>query len=104
MAKKLSPTLPPVHPGEVLREDYLVPSGISVHALAIALRIPSTRLYEIVHGRRSVTPETALRIARHLGTSPELWLGLQTDYDLEVARAAMGAQIEKEVTPRAKAA
>src|SRR5713101_4885918 len=104
MANKIKLKLPPVHPGEVLHEDYLEPSGLSVHALAIALRIPSTRLYEIVHGRRAVTPETALRLARHLGTSAELWLGLQAGYDLEVARAAIGARIEREVIPRRNAA
>lgn len=104
MAKKSKAKLPPVHPGEVLREDYLEVIGMSAHALAQALRIPSTRLYEILAGRRSVTPETALRLARHLGTSAEVWLGLQADYDLEIARAAVGARVEREVEPRRTAA
>ncbi|MGH7926153.1 MAG: HigA family addiction module antitoxin [Candidatus Binatus sp.] len=92
--------MPPVHPGEVLREDYLKAIGMSAHALAQALRIPSTRLYEILAGRRSITPETALRLARHLGTSAEVWLGLQADYDLEIARAAVGTRVEREVERR----
>ena len=100
MAKKRKAKLPPVHPGEVLREDYLKEIGMSAHALAQALRIPSTRLYEILAGRRSVTPETALRLARHLGTSAEVWPGLQADYDLEVTRAAVGAKVEREVERR----
>jgi antitoxin HigA-1 len=104
MAKKSKAKLPPVHPGEILREDYLEAVGISAHALAQALRIPSTRLYEILAGRRRVTPETALRLARHLGTSAEVWLGLQADYDLEVARAAVGARVEREVERRRTAA
>lgn len=104
MAKKSKVKLPPVHPGEVLREDYLEAIGMSAHALAQALRIPSTRLYEILAGRRRVTPETALRLARHLGTSAEVWLGLQADYDLEVARAAVGARVEREVERRRSAA
>ncbi len=69
MAKKKK--LPPVHPGEVLREDYLVPAGVTVNALALALRVPVSRMYEIVNCTRAITPETALRLARHLGTSPE---------------------------------
>lgn len=104
MAKKGKAKLPPVHPGEVLREDYLDAVGMSAHALAQALRIPSTRVYEILAGRRRVTPETALRLARHLGTSAEVWLGLQADYDLEVARAAVGARVEREVERRRTAA
>jgi antitoxin HigA-1 len=104
VAKKSKSKLPPVHPGEVLREDYLETIGMSAHALAQALRIPSTRLYEILAGRRRVSPETALRLARHLGTSAEVWLGLQADYDLEVARAAVGARVEREVERRRTAA
>ncbi len=92
--------LPPVHPGEVLREDYLVPAGVSAHELAMALRVPATRMYEILKGERAITPETALRLARHLGTSAEFWLGLQTDYDLEKARDELDAKIQREVHPR----
>jgi len=80
MAKR---ELPPVHPGEVLREDYLIPAGVTVNALAMALRVPVSRMYEIVNRERAITPETALRLSRYLGTSAEFWLGLQSDYDLE---------------------
>ena len=68
-----------------MREDYLIPAGVTVNALALALRVPMSRIYEIVDCARAITPKTALRLARHLGISPEFWLGLQTDYDLEKA-------------------
>ena len=96
--------LPPVHPGEVLREDYLIPANVSVNALALALRVPVSRMYEIVNCKRAITPETALRLARHLGTSPEFWLGLQSDYDLEKAQDELASRIEREVQPRNDAA
>jgi len=96
--------LPPVHPGEVLREDYLVPAGITVNALAIALRVPVSRMYEIVRCERAITPETALRLARYLGTSAEFWLGLQSDYDLEKAQQEFQERINREVQPRQRAA
>jgi addiction module HigA family antidote len=96
--------LPPVHPGEVLREDYLIPAGVTVNALALALRVPVSRMYEIVSCRRAITPETALRLARHLGTSAEFWLGLQSDYDLEKAQEELADRIEREVQPRDRAA
>jgi addiction module HigA family antidote len=102
MAKKQK--LPPVHPGEVLREDYLIPAGVTVNALALALRVPVSRIYQIVKCTRSITPETALRLARHLGTSPEFWLGLQSDYDLEKAQEEFEGRIEREVQPRDRAA
>ena len=84
MAKKQK--LAPVHPGEVLREDYLIPAGMTVNALALALRVPVSRMYEIVNCERAITPETALRLARYLGTSAEFRLGLQSDRHLEKAR------------------
>jgi len=96
--------LPPVHPGEVLREDYLIPAGVTVNALAIALRVPVSRLYEIVNCKRAVTPETALRLSRYLGTSAEFWLGLQSDYDLEKAQEKLAERIKREVQPREHAA
>ncbi len=96
--------LPPVHPGEVLREDYLIPAGATVNALALALRVPVSRIYEIVNCARAITPETALRLARYLGTSAEFWLGLQSDYDLEKAQEEFSERIEREVQPRARAA
>ena len=96
--------LPPVHPGEVLREDYLIPANVTVNSLALALRVPVSRMYEIVNCKRAITPETALRLARHLGTSPEFWLGLQSDYDLEKAQDELATCIEREVQPRDHAA
>jgi antitoxin HigA-1 len=96
--------LPPVHPGEILREDYLIPTGTTVNALALALRVPVSRMYEIVNCTRAITPETALRLARYLGTSAEFWLGLQSDYDLENAQEEFAERIEREVQPRTHAA
>lgn len=89
----------PVHPGEVLREDYLVPLNMSVNALAIALRVPTTRLHEIVKERRTVTPDTALRLARYFGGDAKSWLNLQTGYDLKIAQNKLGAKVEREVEP-----
>ena len=92
---------PPTHPGEVLREDFLRPLGISEYALAQALGVPEIRINELVHGERAITPDTALRLARYFGTSAEFWLGMQTTYDLELARERVGAKIEATVRPRA---
>ncbi len=92
---------PPVHPGEVLKEDFLKPSGISQYALAKALGVPQIRISQIVNGKRTITPDTALRLARHFGTTPEFWLGMQMQYDLEVARERVGDIIRQEVKPRA---
>lgn len=89
----------PVHPGEVLREDYLVPLNMSVNALAMALRVPTTRLHEIVKERRAVTPDTALRLARYFGGDAKSWLNLQTGYDLKIAQNKLGAKVEREVEP-----
>ncbi len=91
----------PIHPGEVLREEFLVPLGLSAHALSQALRIPAPRVNDIVRERRSVTPDTALRLARHFGTTAQFWINLQASYDLKIAMRAAGARIEKEVEPRA---
>jgi len=96
-----TPRLPPVHPGEVLRHDFLDPLGLSVYALANALKVPRARLNEIVRGRRSVTADTALRLARLFGTSADFWLGLQAAHDIEVTRRAVGEKIDDEVRPRA---
>ena len=78
--------LPNIHPGEVLLEEFLKPLGISQNRLARAMGVPPRRINEIVHGKRAVTADTALRLARALGTSEQFWMGLQTDYDLEKAR------------------
>lgn len=89
------------HPGEMLAEEFLHPLGMSVNALALALRVPATRIGAIVKGKRSVSADTALRLSRFFGTSPELWMNLQTAYDLSKASLADGATIEKDVSPRA---
>jgi addiction module HigA family antidote len=96
--------LPPLHPGEVLYEDFVVPTGISIHRLAMDLRVPANRMAEIVKGQRAISADTALRLARYLGTSAEFWLGLQSDYDLEKAKDELAQKIEREVRPRKRAA
>lgn len=90
-------TLPPVHPGEILAEEFLAPLGLSQNKAALAMRVPPRRINEIVHGRRSVTADTALRLARYLGTTPDFWVRLQAHYDLELAWDKSGARIEREV-------
>jgi addiction module HigA family antidote len=85
------------HPGEVLEEEFLKPMGISRHKLALDTHMPATRVGEIVRERRAVSPDTALRLARYFGTSPEFWLNLQQQYDLSVVRAERKGQIEREV-------
>ena len=93
--------IPPAHPGEILREDFLEPMGISVYALANAIKVPRSRVNDIVRGRRAITADTALRLARYFGTTPEFWINLQAHYDLEVARGSSRRRIDKEVEPRA---
>ena len=95
--------LPPVHPGEILRDEFLKPMDLSVYALARALGISRPRLNEIVLGRRSVTTDTALRLGRYFGMTPEFWINLQTRYDLDVAERTVRVRIEQEVEPRAGA-
>jgi addiction module HigA family antidote len=94
--------LPPIHPGETLLEDVLKPQGMSVNRLARALAVDATRLNDIVRGRRGITADTALRLARHLGTSAEFWMGLQVEFDLRVARREKLRRIEREVAPQSK--
>src|ERR1700691_3573315 len=96
--------IPALHPGEGLYEDFIVPTGIGIHRLAMDLRVPANRIAEIVKGQRAVTADTALRLARYLGTSAEYWLGLQSDFDLEKAKDQMAPKIEREVQPRKRAA
>ena len=88
---------PPVHPGEVLLEEFLRPYGISQYRLAKDLNVHPRRINQIVHGKRAVTADTALRLARHFGTSERFWLNLQTVYDLEVEKDRMGDRLEREV-------
>ena len=93
-------SLPPIHPGETIREDVLVPLGMSVNQLAKALAVDASRLNEIVRGRRGITADTALRLGRFLGTSAEFWVGLQADYSLRMARREKLRRIEREVQPK----
>ena len=95
MAAKLKP----VHPGEVLREEFMEPLGLSMNGLALNLHVPVTRIAEIVHGRRAITPDTALRLGRFFGTSAEFWLNLQSRHDLEIIRDEKQAKVEREVRP-----
>ena len=91
--------LPPVHPGEILQEDFMMPLGISMNKLSLALHVPVTRIAEIVHGRRSITSDTALRLARYFNTSARFWLNLQAEYDLDVAEDNLRPEIERAVQP-----
>ena len=93
-----------VHPGEILVEEFLKPLGLTVNALALALRVPSNRIYAIVEKERGVSPGTALRLGRYFGTGPEFWVNLQTHYDLERAKDEMEEAVEREVRPREDAA
>ena len=91
-------TMPPIHPGEVLMEEYLEPLGITQHRLAIAIGVPPRRINEIVHGKRRITADTALRMARYFGTSERFWMNLQGRYDLEVERDRLVDKLD-EITP-----
>ncbi len=90
----------PIHPGEILREDFLLPLGMSVNALALALHVPATRLHAIVNERRAVTPDTALRLARYFGGDADSWLNLQSAYNLRSAKQKLLPIIEREIIPR----
>lgn len=92
-----SEKLKPVHPGEVLQEEFLKPMGLSQHRLALSIGVDARRINEIVLGKRRVTADTALRLARFFGTTPQFWMGLQSDYDLDVAEDKLGARLDEEV-------
>lgn len=94
MGKKV---LHPVHPGEVLLEEFLKPMSLSQNRLALDIGVHPRRINEIVLGKRSITADTALRLARYFGTSPQFWLGLQRDYDLDIAAEALGERLKREV-------
>ncbi len=100
MSRKRPDRIPFPHPGETIREDYLKPLGMSVNKLALELRVPATRMSEIVNGRRGITADTALRLARYFNTTAKFWLNLQTSYDLAKASEARLAEIERSVQPR----
>jgi len=93
--------LMPVHPGEVLLEEFLKPMGLSQNRVALDIGVPARRINEIVHGKRRITADTALRLARYFGTSPQFWLGLQMDYDLDVTTDDMADRLQREVRPYA---
>lgn len=90
----------PVHPGEILREEFLVPLKMSAHKLALGLRVPAPRINEIVRRRRAVSPDTALRLARYFGTTAQFWINLQASYDLKIAQRESGEKIAREVRAR----
>jgi addiction module HigA family antidote len=98
MAAKLRP----VHPGEILREEFMKPLGLNPHKLSLALRVSAPAVYEIVAEERAISTEMALRLAHYFGTTPEFWMNLQTRYDLEVARDREAARIAREVRPMAR--
>jgi addiction module HigA family antidote len=102
MSRK-SELLDPIHPGEILLEDFLKPMAISINRLARDLDVPPNRISLIVNGARAVTADTALRLGIYFGVSPELWLNLQTDYDLRIARRTRGEQIQRRVRKRSAA-
>lgn len=93
-------TLAPVHPGEVLLEEFLKPLGLSQNRLALNIAVPPRRINEIVLGKRRVTADTALRLGRYFDTTPQFWLGLQADYDLDVASDELGERLSREVHSR----
>ena len=90
----------PIHPGEILREEFLAPLQMSAHALSQAIRVPATRVNDIANGKRGVTADTALRLARYFGNSPDFWMNLQAAYDLRATEREASARIEREVSPR----
>ena len=95
MAKKLKP----VHPGEILREEFMAPLGLSMNRMAMDLRVPVTRIADIVNERRGITADTALRFARYFKSSPAFWMNLQTRYELETAEDEIAAKVERDVQP-----
>lgn len=92
-------TLDPIHPGEVLLEEFLKPMGVSINRLARDISVPPGRVSEIVNGKRGITADTALRLARFFGTSPDVWMGLQSEFDLRTAQRAVGNEIAERVFP-----
>jgi antitoxin HigA-1 len=92
--------LDPIHPGEILREEFLKPLGVSINRLARDIAVPPGRISAIVNGKRAITADTALRLAKYFGVSSELWLGLQADFDLRTAQRTIGPEIEKRVRTR----
>jgi addiction module HigA family antidote len=98
MSRKI---IPPIHPGEILLEEFLKPMNLSQNRLAMDIHVPARRINEIVHGKRRITADTALRLGRFFGNSPQFWLGLQMDYDLDVAEDNLKDRLDREVHPYA---
>ena len=92
--------LPPIHPGEILREEFLAPLGMSANELALALRVPATRINDIVNEKRGITADTALRLSRYFGTTPKFWTNMQASWELEVAEDLLGNAVRRDVLPR----
>ncbi|MFI5305255.1 MAG: HigA family addiction module antitoxin [Nitrospiria bacterium] len=92
--------LPPVHPGEILLEDLMKPLGITANGLSRELRVPVTRISEIVKGKRAITADTALRLGRYFGNTPQFWMNLQTSYELEITERQSKTEIERSIHPR----
>jgi addiction module HigA family antidote len=92
--------LPPIHPGEILREEFLSPLGMSAHQLAMALRVPATRINDIVNEKRGITADTALRLSRYFGTTSRFWMNMQASWELEVAEDQLGNAVRRDVLPR----
>jgi antitoxin HigA-1 len=98
----MSKKLPPIHPGEILLEEFLKPLEMNPHQLAMALRVPPNRIAQIIQDERAITADTALRLSRYFGVNPQFWLNLQSTYDLRAAAREHQAQIERDVQPRAE--
>jgi addiction module HigA family antidote len=92
--------LPPIHPGEILREEFLSPLDMSANELALALRVPATRINDIVNEKRGITADTALRLSRYFGTTPKFWTNMQASWELEVAEDQLGNAVRRDVLPR----
>jgi antitoxin HigA-1 len=101
--ENMSSKLSPVHPGEVLLEEFIKPMGLSQSRLAIDIGVDARRINEIVLGKRAITADTALRLSRFFGNSPQFWMGLQSQYDLDIAQDQLGKRLEREVRPYAMA-
>jgi len=104
MTTRKTKTMPPIHPGEVLAEDFMKPLGVSQYRLAKEMSVPARRIKLIVKGRQAISADTALRLGRYFGMEAQFWMNLQARYDLEVAQMTMLKRLDREVTPRAKAA
>jgi addiction module HigA family antidote len=100
MANATKDRLPPIHPREILREEFLSPLGMSAHQLAMALRVPATRISDIVNEKRGITADTALRLSRYFGTTSRFWMNMQASWELEVAEDQVGENVRRDVLPR----